>query len=387
MTYQISALLTKEGAAKFLSRGLAIAQAVGLPVTSWRVDDPTRVDFNYLAEVLDILEDRIIEYGSLVSLSWAVAFAKSTGKTEWLKLKAWEDFGVKAVEATYASSNAGEGVTLKNTKGGFFPIDGVGDLTFKSTRTGKTYHNTTLGTLSAGASVTFEFIADEGGASSSVGIDEIDQLVTTLQGVEVVSSSRAIAVDEQSPDSIAEQCRASLGALSPNGPPDAYEYVCRNSDLTGVTDISRAKSSGDTDTFIATVYVASATGSVGGTSVAAAQAACDKWATPLCVTALVLSAAAHVVNVSYTASAIDGLSSDFATQVEGELGALLASPTDAPIGGRIARSAIISAVQKALVAGGAVGVSVNLTLPAGDVVLSANQVATLGTVTGAEVVL
>lgn len=386
MTYQISALLTKEGAAKFFERGLAIAKAVGLPVTSWRVDDPTRVDFKYLAEGLDILEDRIIEYGSLVSLTWAVALAKSTGKTEWLKLKAWEDFGVETVEATYASSNAGEGVTLKNTKGGYFPIEGVGDITFKSTATGKTYHSTTLGTLSAGATVTFEFIADEPGASSSVGVNEIDQLVTTMQGVEIVSSSRAIGVDEQSPDSIAEQCRASLGALSPNGPPDAYEYVCRNSKLTGVTDISRARASGDNDTFDAVVYVASPTGSVGSVSVAAAQAACDKWATPLCVTATVLSAAAVVVPVQYTASALDGLSSNFVTDSEGELGLLFSSPTDAPIGGRIARSAIIAAIHKALVAGGAVGVAVNLTLPPTDVVLSAGQVASLGAVTGEEVV-
>src|SRR5690606_21310682 len=114
----------------------------------------------------------------------------------------------------------------------------------------------------------FDLVADEAGSGSSVGADEIDELVTTFLGVEIASSTAAVGTDEPDPETIREQCRATTGALSPNGPPDAYEFVVRESSLTGVTEITRAKATGDSDTGTGDVIVASASGAVSSGSVA-----------------------------------------------------------------------------------------------------------------------
>jgi len=376
MTLSISALFSVRTFDQILAVGLEVAEALGLPVTTWREGDPTRSQYHYLAEVLSTLEPTNASYIKAGFLSSAVADAEESGSSEWLKVLALETFGVEVAEATYATSAAGEGVTLTNGGGGLYDV-AAGDITFRNSVTNKTYHNTDAFVLSAGLTHTFEIVADEAGSDSTVGDDEIDELVTTLPGVTVVSSDPVVGIDEPSPKAIEVLCLATLGALSPNGPPDAYEYVCTNAALTGVTEINRATALGDDETGEVTIYVASAAGAVTSGSVAAAQAAVLIWATPLCIRPTVISATAETVDV--TAQIVgDNIPSTFLSDIEGALETLF---LDLPIGGTVYRSRIIAAIHEAVPS----AVSVVLLAPALDVTLAATEVPVVGTVIVTEV--
>lgn len=376
MTISIFTLFSVRTIADFLQTGLDVARALGLPVDTWREGDPTRSDYHYLAEALATLEVTNATYIKAGFLSSAVADAEAAGDSSWLKVLALEVFGVTVDEATYATSASGEGVSVTNGTG-FFDI-GPGDITFRNSATEKTYHNTDSVVLSApGQTHTFEIIADEAGADSSSGVDEIDEIVTTLLGVTVTGSDAVVGQDEATPKEIQTQCLASLGALSPNGPPDAYEYICRNSDFTGVTDITRAKAFGDSDTGLVTVYVAGASGAVAGASVTAAQEAVDIWSTPLCINATVENSAPITVAVTATITGED-IPASFEALITAELGTFFAS---LDIGADVFRSAIIAAIHKAVpeIA------SVTLTVPAADTTIAVGEVPVLGTVTVTEV--
>jgi hypothetical protein len=371
MTINVLNLFTAETVDKILSRGLAVAKALGLPVTSWRSGDPTKSLYHFAAEHFGAQEERNTE--------WAKSSFMSTAEGDWATVHAKEMYGVDRGGASYAAPT----ITLRNAGGGVFDL-GIGDLVVKCTATGKTFTNTdNPGVLGPGAVLTYALAADEAGAASSVGDNELDDVVTPANaltfGVVIDGSTSAAAQDEQSVEELRDQCGDTLGALSPNGPPDAYEYVCKNPKLTGNTEINRASTQGDSDTGEVTVYVASAAGSVSAPSVAAAQQAVYRWATPWTVRPTVVSAAPVSVNI-VAQIAGDGIPASFQTAINGELGKLFVG---LPIGATVYRSRIIAAIHAAVpqIA------SVNLIAPATDTILAAYAVPTLGTLNITEVAL
>jgi phage-related baseplate assembly protein len=188
----------------------------------------------------------------------------------------------------------------------------------------------------------------------------------------IAGSTSAAAQDQQSIECLRDQCGDTLGALSPNGPPDAYEYVCKNAALTGVTEINRATAIGDSDEGIVTVYVASADGAVSAESVAAAQTAVELWATPLCIRPFVESAVP--LSVPVTAQILgDSIPADYAALINGALGELFLS---LPIGGVVYRSRLIATIHSAVPQ----ATNVILISPALDVTPTADQVPIVGAV-------
>lgn len=327
MTISLASLFSVETYEAILQKGLDIAEAVGLPVSSWRAGDPTRAQYHYVAEVLSTLEPS-------VQAIVAAGFLNSA-EGDALTLLAEQLYGVERVEATFAAGD----LVLENTGGGLYNI-AIGDLTFRSSVTSKTYRNTTAGVLASGPGTTLEisWSADEAGTLSSVGADEIDEMVTVLLGVEVQSSEAGEGLNEESDASLRQRCLDSLGALSPNGPADAYRYVASNPDLTGVTNVSRVEVvteelgeyafTGRVD-----VYLASPTGTVDGGTVSAVSDAIAEWATPLTVTPTVQSATALPLSVEATAYVRSSLGkTEEQVQAEGETAFddLLA---EVPIGG------------------------------------------------------
>ncbi len=369
MTINISVLWAVNTAEKIFDMGIQVAQALGLPTTSWRTGDPERSLYKYLAEVLAAHDGQVSSYIKAGFLSSAVADANETGDSGWLKLLAYETFGVTVPDAGYATPS----ITLRNDGGGNYPRL-AGEITVKNSATDKTYHNTNApAPLNAGATVTYTLEADEAGADSSAAVNEIDEIVTTMLGVVVVSSSASYAPDELTPDEIGTLCAATLGALSPNGPPDAYEYVCLNPELTGTTEVTRAYSYGTSSSGQAQVYVASATGAVSAGGLQACQDAVEEWATPLCVLPTVASAVPHTIDVTATISG-DAIPSDFQTRIVAGVARYFAG---LPIHGIVARSALLAAIHKAVPE---VDVAL-MSAPAADVVLGVNEVATAGAVT------
>lgn len=368
MTISVLSLFVAETATTLLNAGLEVAAALGLPVTSWRAGDPTRAVFKFLAEALAEREGVTSEYIKAGFLSTA------TG--EWLTVLASEVYGVDRVEATYAAPS----VTLTNGGGGYYEI-AAGDITCSSSASDKTYHSTSGGVLSPGSTLVVSLVADEPGSDSSVAIGGIDTLVTTMLGVTVVSSTAALGLDEESDESLVGRCNDTLGALSPNGPADAYESVVRNSELTGVTDITRASSTSDAVDGTVVVYIASPTGACAPASVTAAQAAVESWATPLCITPTVVNATPVLIPVNATVSGND-IPATFASETLDALTSLFA---ELEIGVDVTFSSIVTTIHELLVSRGATRVSVVVSVPAVDVTVGLGEVPTIGAVTVTEV--
>jgi phage-related baseplate assembly protein len=368
VTLHVSTLFTAETAANLLKSGLEIAQALGLPTTTWRVGDPTRAAFKFLAEVLGLRET--------VAAAFARSGFLSSAEGDWLTLLASEVYGVDRVEATYATST----LTLSNSGGGYYDIS-PGDVTVASSVTGATYRNTTSLTLSPGTTGTVDVVAEEAGSGGTALEDDIDTLVTTMLGVTVLDSSAAVGTDEQGDEALRTQCLATLGALSPNGPRDAYEYVARNPALTGELTVTRAQATANSATGTVAVYVATPTGAPSGPAIAAVQAGIDSWATPLTVTATVMAATEVPTPVTATVSGED-IPPTFEADATAALQELFA---EVPIGGTLARSAIVTLLHRMLVSEGVTAPSVSVSVPPADVTLTDGQVITLGAVSVTEV--
>jgi phage-related baseplate assembly protein len=385
----MAGLVARATMAQLLAKGLAVAEAIGLPVSSWSPGDPTRSTYLYLAEVLAELEVVVYTYvagGSLELGLEAVNEATDddarTLAASWLKRTAWEVFGTEAVAATYAETD----VVLTNTGGGYYELV-AGDLTVKNSVSGKTYHSLTAGILTPGGTLTVRVVADEAGSDSSATPGEITELVTGLLGVTCTNPAAALALDEEQPDALVERAKAKLGALSPNGPRDAYRYVALNPTLTGVTNVTRARSVGDSTTGRVRLYIAGPSGPVSEADRLAVEAAVVKWATPLCITLSVLNASAVPVNIVYEAWLYSSVNEDataVAAKIKVELGAMFAArPISGdiipPATGRLYRSLVKTTIQKTYKG---FTFRVVVTTPAADVDIFTNEVPVIGTVTG-----
>jgi len=375
---ELDALLTQESKASIYEKGLAVAEAVDLPTTSWGPGDPTRTQFHFISEILAAIEEVRAEYVASGFLDFAEG-----DDNEWLILKAGEDFGVTTVAATFAST----GITLTNNGGGLYVI-GEGELIVKNSNSGATYHNVTGGTLNSGpgTSLALDVVADEAGSSGSAGPGEIDILVTGLLDVTVTNAIAAVGTDAESAPAIRDRCRDKLGSLSPNGPRDAYAYVAKTPELAGTSKITRVRTVPNGGTGQVDVYLAGAGGAVLEADRALAEDAIERLATPLGVTPVVTSATNVTIPVTYTAwiySSVSKTSAEIQSAIAAALASLFAVR---PIGGdviagntgRIYHSMIESEIRKTFPDH---CFRVSLTAPAGDTDLDIFEVAVLGTVT------
>ena len=379
--WTIASLLVRKSKAEIYQLGLDAAELAGLTTTSWEPGDPTRSLYHYLAAVLDALEDVAVSFISGAALELAAERARETGDTTWLEIAAYQLSGYEPREAKYAETAC----TLTNAGGGVYVIE-PGDLTAQNSGTGKTHHNLDGGTLTALGTLSLTFIADEAGSESNAGATEIDTLVTKLLGVTISNPAAAVGIDRESPDSIVTGAREKLGSLSPNGPRDAYNYVAKNSDLTGISTVTRSRSFGDSTTGDVALYIAGA-GALAGGDVTAVETAIAEWATPLCITPTVQSASAVNVPVTYEIWLYESVNK---TQVEIEAAieeALETLFTTRPIGGDIIPPATTGKLYVSLVLSEIRNVfpahvcRVVLGAPAADAALAVNEIAVLGAVT------
>lgn len=374
MATSLATLLVQQTKAYIYEYALGIAETLGLPVSTWQPGDPTRSLFHVESELLATLEEIDVNFIKAGFLDYA------TG--DWLKVLADQVFNVEVPEATYAETD----VTLTNSGGGTYLID-AGDLTFKNSTTGKTYHNTTGGTLNAGSTLDVTVVADEAGSDSSAAATEIDELVTTLLGVTCSNAIAAVGVDEQDEATTRQQCRDQLGSFSPNGPREAYAYVARNSELTGTNAITRVRVYGDSDTGDVSVYLAGPSGAVAVADVALVDAAILQWATPLCITPAVASCSTVTVPIAYTIWVYDTVNksaAEIAEDVEAALEQMFAArqiggdiiPPDTT--GKLYKSLIESTIRETFPDD---CFRVSVATPSGDTALTNDQVAVPGTVT------
>lgn len=371
----LASLLVQQTKAQIYAAALSIAQTIGLPVTSWQPGDPTRSLFFLEAAVLEMLEVVVVGFISSGFLDYA------TG--QWLVILAKQVFNVDVPDATFAETD----VVLTNSGGGIYDL-AVNDVTFKNVSSGKTYHNSSGGHLSgSGGTLTVHVIADEAGSASSAGANEITALVTNLLGVACTNPTAAVGIDQQSPATTISQCRNKLGSLSPNGPAAAYEYVAKNSALTGIQTITRARAYPTSDTGDVLLYVAGPGGDVAPSDVAAVQAAVNVWSTPLCITPTVRSATAVAVPVTYTIwvyQSVNQTSAQIQAAIQTALENMFA---ERPIGGDIIPPATTGVLYASIIESTIGSVypdqtfRLTLAAPASDVAMTNGNVAELGTLT------
>lgn len=292
---ELASLIARQTKAQILSAGLAVAQALGVPVTAWDVGNPTDAWFQFLTEILDALEGRVDGWIRSAFLDYASA---DTALYDWLVIVAYQGFGYTARTATYATTS----VELTNTGGGYYPLV-AGQVTFQDPSTGATYHNTSGGVLDVGPGTTLDVdvIADVAGSASSADPGALTVLVTALPGVTCTNAIAAIGTDAEPAASIVAGCRAKLTMMSPNGAADAYRYVATSAELTGITTVTSARVDGDSDTGIVDVLLAGPSMPISAGDITAVETAIVQTCKPVCHTPQVASATALVQNVTYEA--------------------------------------------------------------------------------------
>lgn len=364
-------LIVTEAKQVIYDKALEVARRLGLPVDTWTEGDPTRSTYHVLAEILEQLE--------LVASEFFKAGFLTNATGDWLALLAYEVFGVTRQEATYATST----VVLRNTGAGAYPID-AGDVVLRSSLSGKTYRNTTTGTIPAQVGVTpgtlsIDVVADEAGSDSSAGANEIDEMVTVFLGVEAYTSTTAIGLDIEPEDALKQRCKNTRASVTAAGPAAAYVAVATNPDLTTAINVTKASVVADATDGTVTVYVAGPSGTVIEADRALAEAAILTYATPLCITPTVTAASEKVIDIVYTLKAYDtgATAGDIATAVTAAFDAMFANLAIGGDGGLLDKTKIQAAIFGAIA-----GVySVTVSTPAANVSMTANEVARKGTVT------
>ncbi len=260
MSLSLSDLFTPLTRDEVLESLIEIAQAVGLPATSWQTGSVGRTILVVFAQKFSDMTEVI----SLVAKGGLLDYA--TGG--WLRLLARSVYGVEFIAATFATGT----VTLTNASlvsytGG--SAIAAGDIHFVNTTSGKTYTNTTGGDLAAsGGTLDVTVIADEVGTDSNASAGEVDALVTVLPGVTCTNAAPVVGLDDETDPDLRQRCRDKLASLSPNGAAAAYSYFSKSAvNSSGIPiGVTRVKVIGDSPISQVTVYVAKAGGGVTGTA-------------------------------------------------------------------------------------------------------------------------
>lgn len=302
---------------------LDMARAAGLDVDSWSAGDPTRTLLAIVARALSWVTTAASQFASGGFRTYA------TG--DWLTLVAADIYGVTRREATYATGT----VTLTNGGGGVYVI-AAGDLTFSNTATGKTYRNTSGGTLNALGTLDVDVIAEEAGSASTAAIGAIDALVTTILGVTCSNAAAVVGIDAETDAEVTEACGESLAALSPDGPRDAYSYVAKHTARPdgSIIEINRTRVVATSATGDVEVTLATATGAPAGGDVTLIDTALQEQVVPATATLTTQAATEHALSVVYTAyvpSTCALTDTEVADAVEASLVAYCSAM---PIGGR-----------------------------------------------------
>lgn len=361
--------------------GLNALEDLGFPVTSWHS--------GAIPRTMNALFARMFAPWTSAMAALHAAGFLDYAERGLLTLLAKQVYDVDREPATFAPG----WVTLTNTGGGNYVLAARKARILNPT-TKKLYTNVsafTLGPLQTGLEV--EVVALEAGSGSNAGPGGLSQLQTPLLGVTVTNAAALVGRDEESDPSVRLRCRAKLGALSPNGPKDVYDYVARTSELVDGVVVTRTRIIADSSTGDVRCILAGPSGPLSGGDVAKVQAAYNRLAGPQCIDPLAESASGVSVAVTSTVYVYNDANLDEAQVQALVLSHLTAWFATIPIGGFNAETLYRHQIQSQILRAGAAGAAeppifrADIAAPASDVTLNdgfdglAGQVATLGTVT------
>ena len=354
----------------------------GVATTGWKPGAVVRTVIAGVAIVLAAMSSLI----ALVAKSGFLELSEG----DWLTIVAEKIYGTTRSDGTFASGT----VTADNSTGSVYNID-PGDLILLNSTTGATYRNTasvTIGSMATGVAI--DVVAEQLGSAGTAQVGQIDALVTPLLGVTVTNAAAIVGTDEQGDTSLKAAAQERSGALSPDGPADAYRYFARNAvraaDGASV-GVTRIKTTADGDGGVE-VLVATATGGVTGTQgdpatdLGAVFANVEANAVPLGITLTVVSATALSVAVTATVWVREAYSQTDAQIEDACEDALTLLMSEMPIGGDVISPAVGKVYRAAIQAciadtiGYANMVTQTLTLPAADVEPDDDEAPVIGAV-------
>lgn len=343
---------------------------LGVDTTTWKPGAVVRTmiaSVAILVSALSRLTSEIAKSGFL-----------ETATGEWLRILALNVYGVTKIDATFATGPA----LLANSSGGIYVLSD-GELQITNQRTGATYVNVGPLTIPGNSSnIPCTLTATEAGNGSTALVTDVMLVSSPLPGVSCALTAALVGLDAESDPSLRLRCSEKLGALSPNGPPDAYGFAARGAkrgdgSVIGVTRVRLTNDGfGNVD-----VYVADASGAIDPADLSFVDTAIQTQAAPLAVTARIHNAIEVPTAVVCTVYAYNNSGLSIVQIQDAVTSVLVDFFASQPIGGNIIgvsgavyRNAIIAAIGRAA---GAQIFNVTLSTPAADVALSVDQVATL----------
>jgi hypothetical protein len=210
----------------------------GINTTSWKSGAAVRV----LIVAFSVLFSAAT---TLISLIARGGFLE-TATGDWLHAIGHYVYGIDFYPATFATGP----VLLSNSSGGVYSYD-PGDLVFTNLTTNKTYHNLDVVNIgSMQTNVTVQIIADEAGSASTSTSGQITQLTSnlTITGLTFTQTNAVVGLDAEKDPVFRTRCYEQQASVSPNGPKDAYSYICRTAkrsdgSLIGVNRVYVSKNS------------------------------------------------------------------------------------------------------------------------------------------------
>lgn len=342
---------------------------------------------------------------------------KDWAEDQWLSLLAENQYGLEGgrLPETFARTV----VTVTNTTAGEFTF-GPREQQFKSSVTGRIAFNEGPFTLKptgdpdGGDVVDVPVIAEFAGTDYNAAAGTLTEMIPAIDGVTVTNAVAAVASDEETDPLLRTRCDDALGPLSPDGPPNIYRDVARNTyilpdgtyvwthkpddypgainiGITRVQVVENVPDLGDVK-----VYLASANGVPSAPQVAAVHALFLLWARPNGVALLPTAAASLVtVNIAYSATyrtrygvtetqlagfVEDGLEAFFSDEDRNPLGGVIVPPATAGTLFRTELSEVISGARGSPDAPAPI-VDLSSLTPGSNTTISVGQLAVLGTVT------
>lgn len=201
---------------------LTSAIAEGIKVTAWATGNPTRAIYrsmsDYGKDVYSLI-GQIADNGMLES-----------SFDEALDVVAAEVYGLVFPDATYATTT----LLIDNAGGGEYPYSPDNPLLLTSSVTKKQYTSLGAGVIVALTnSQPLSIRAVEAGSASTALPGQIDEWVSSVDGLAINQPNAAIGEDEPSDESKKAACRARVGfvptasTIGAGGAPGAYESVAR----------------------------------------------------------------------------------------------------------------------------------------------------------------
>ena len=298
--------------AESLGLELAVAQTLGLAVTSWEPLDPSRTILQINAEIVSSYSSTVnfIAQGGFATYAAAMLDSNGNPVTTWMDLLTPNLFNVIRFTPGFAagpvpvtnSSSAPQSYSPSNPVHFQYPTSG-----------GATYTSAGSGTIPANGSTTIIVIADAAfpGSLGNAATGVILILATPIAGVSVQALTQSlIGALAETNGALLQRCQNKLGTLSaliqiqqgttpvpsnPSAPTTAYDFVATSiaASPTGSAQsawpyyvsarITRSQTFGNVNSGIVYQSVANASGGSDSDDVAVVQAACLALAAGQCI--------------------------------------------------------------------------------------------------------